>query len=82
MCHSGAWTVTDSTTAACKRQSTPRRLRAEVSVWQGPRGDAGGAPGLLPLSLSLAQLPAQRPRLGAAGRWAEHGELLERGPGG
>ena len=53
-------------------------LSAEVSMGQGPRGDAGGAPGLLPLSLPLAQLSAQSLRLGAAGCWAEHGELLER----
>lgn len=56
-------------------------LSAEVSVWQGPRRDTGGAPGLLPLSLPLAQLSAQPLRLGAAGHWAEHGELLERPPG-
>lgn len=58
-----------------KTKQPEAALSAEVSVWRGPRGDSGGAPGLLPLSLPPAQLWALRH--GAAGQGG-HGGLLER----
>lgn len=60
-----------------KTKQPEAALSAVVSMWQGPRGDAVGAPVLLPPSLPLAQLWAQCLRQGAAGQGG-HGELLER----
>ena len=51
------------------------KLSAEVSMGQGPKGDAGGAEGLVPPSLPLAQGSAQRLK------HREDGEQLERRPG-